>query len=176
MAIQRILVPVDGSVEASAAFEKAMEIARLADAEVIVAYVMDIRKKMSTFEKLTGEKEAYTQDEVEEEARPVFAPFRKEAGAGCRIRCVAAAGAPSLTITALAHKLDVQLVVMGNRGSGGMKRFMTGSVSQYVLENALCPVMIVKNPEAMKKKKEKEEWEEQFYPSRLAERNGKKNQ
>ena len=26
------------------------------------------------------------------------------------------------------------------------------------------------------KKKEKEEWEEQFYPSRLAERNGKKNQ
>ena len=49
MAIQRILVPVDGSVEASAAFEKAMEIARLADAEVIVAYVMDIRKKMSTF-------------------------------------------------------------------------------------------------------------------------------
>lgn len=176
MAIQRILVPVDGSVEASAAFEKAMEIARLADAEVIVAYVMDIRKKMSTFEKLTGEKEAYTQDEVEEKARPVFAPFRKEAGAGCRIRCVAAAGAPSLTITALAHKLDVQLVVMGNRGSGGMKRFMTGSVSQYVLENALCPVMIVKNPEEMKKKKEKEEWEEQFYPSRLAERNGKKNQ
>ena len=67
MAIQRILVPVDGSVEASAAFEKAMEIARLADAEVIVAYVMDIRKKMSTFEKLTGEKEACTQDEVEEE-------------------------------------------------------------------------------------------------------------
>ena len=58
MAIQRILVPVDGSVEASAAFEKAMEIARLADAEVIVAYVMDIGKKMSTFEKLTGEKEA----------------------------------------------------------------------------------------------------------------------
>ena len=86
------------------------------------------------------------------------------------------AGAPSLTITALAHKLDVQLVVMGNRGSGGMKRFMTGSVSQYVLENALCPVMIVKNSEEMKKKKEKEEWEEQFYPSRLAERNGKKNQ
>ena len=83
---------------------------------------------------------------------------------------------PSLTITALAHKLDVQLVVMGNRGSGGMKRFMTGSVSQYVLENALCPVMIVKNPEEMKKKKEKEEWEEQFYLSRLAERNGKKNQ
>ena len=113
MAIQRILVPVDGSVEASAAFEKAMEIARLADAEVIVAYVMDIRKKMSTFEKLTGEKEACTQDEVEEEARPVLAPFRKKAGAGSRIRCVAAAGAPSLTITALAHKLDVQLVVMG---------------------------------------------------------------
>ena len=53
---------------------------------------------------------------------------------------------------------------------------MTGSVSQYVLENALCPVMIVKNPETMKKKKEKEEWEEQFYPSRLAERNWKKNQ
>lgn len=175
MAIQRILVPVDGSVEAGAAFQQALEIAGLADAEVIVAYVVDIREKMSTFEKLTGEKEACTEDELEEEAGPVFAPLRKDAGEH-RIRFVAAAGAPSLTITALAHKLDVQLVVMGNRGSGGMKRFMTGSVSQYVLENALCPVMIVKNPKVMQERKEREEWREQFYPSRLAERNGKKNQ
>ena len=102
MAIQRILVPVDGSVEAGAAFQQALEIAGLADAEVIVAYVVDIREKMSTFEKLTGEKEACTEEELEEEAGPVFAPLRKDAGEH-RIRFVAAAGAPSLTITALAH-------------------------------------------------------------------------
>ena len=57
-----------------------------------------------------------------------------------------------------------------------MKRFMTCSLSQYLLEIALCPFMIVKIPESMKKKKEKEEWEDQFYPSRRAEINVKKNQ
>jgi nucleotide-binding universal stress UspA family protein len=40
------------------------------------------------------------------------------------------------------------LLVMGSRGLGGIKGFILGSVSRKVVEEAPCPVLIVKEPGA----------------------------
>jgi len=53
-------------------------------------------------------------------------------------------GAPADEIVAAANDYDTDLVVVGARGRGGMARLLLGSVSEKVLRDARCPVLIVK--------------------------------
>lgn len=45
-----------------------------------------------------------------------------------------------------AQQVDADVIVMGTRGRGGFKRALLGSVSDHVVRNAPCPVIIT-NPE-----------------------------
>jgi nucleotide-binding universal stress UspA family protein len=47
-------------------------------------------------------------------------------------------------IADLAEELGAGLIVMGSRGHGGIRRALMGSVSDYVMRQAHCPVMIVR--------------------------------
>jgi nucleotide-binding universal stress UspA family protein len=51
-------------------------------------------------------------------------------------------GAPGSALCALATELPGSAIVMGSRGRGGIKRALLGSVSDYVVRNAPCPVVI----------------------------------
>jgi nucleotide-binding universal stress UspA family protein len=53
-------------------------------------------------------------------------------------------GHPAREVVAAAASFDADLVVVGARGLGGMKRLLLGSVSERVLHDARCPVLIVK--------------------------------
>jgi nucleotide-binding universal stress UspA family protein len=47
----------------------------------------------------------------------------------------------------LARERDASAIVMGSRGRGGIKRALLGSVSDYVVRNAHCPVIITRPAE-----------------------------
>ena len=53
-------------------------------------------------------------------------------------------GIPADEILAAANDYDTDLVIVGARGRGGMARLLLGSVSEKVLRDARCPVLIVK--------------------------------
>lgn len=53
-------------------------------------------------------------------------------------------GRPSEVIIATCREGEYDLIVMGSRGFGKIKQLFMGSVSQYVLYYAECPVMIVR--------------------------------
>ena len=53
-------------------------------------------------------------------------------------------GHPAEEIVHLAEQLDSDCVVVGSHGMSGIKRFLLGSVSDYVLQYAPCSVLIVK--------------------------------
>ena len=41
---------------------------------------------------------------------------------------------------------DAELIVVGRRGRGAMKSLVLGSVSSYVVQHAICPVLVVQAP------------------------------
>ncbi|KAK6131639.1 hypothetical protein DH2020_034653 [Rehmannia glutinosa] len=55
-------------------------------------------------------------------------------------------GDPKEMICDVAEQMHVDLIVMGSRGLGKIKRAFIGSVSDYVIHHAKCPVLVVKPP------------------------------
>jgi nucleotide-binding universal stress UspA family protein len=51
-------------------------------------------------------------------------------------------GPPGAAICTLARDENAAAIVMGTRGQGGLKRAFFGSVSDFVVRNAPCPVVV----------------------------------
>jgi nucleotide-binding universal stress UspA family protein len=53
-------------------------------------------------------------------------------------------GEPGPTIVADAKEWTADLIIVGSHGYTGLRRMLAGSVSQYVVDHAPCPVEIVR--------------------------------
>jgi nucleotide-binding universal stress UspA family protein len=53
-------------------------------------------------------------------------------------------GRPDKEIVALSEEIGAELIVMGSRGQGGIRRALMGSVSESVVRHAHCPVLVVR--------------------------------
>jgi nucleotide-binding universal stress UspA family protein len=56
-------------------------------------------------------------------------------------------GDPGMTLCAYARESSAAAIVMGRRGQGRIKRALMGSVSDHVMRNAHCPVVVSGPPE-----------------------------
>jgi nucleotide-binding universal stress UspA family protein len=56
-------------------------------------------------------------------------------------------GTPFYEIVRYARERDVDLIVMGTHGRGGLAHVLLGSVSEKVVRKAPCPVLTVRHPE-----------------------------
>ncbi|MBC7544312.1 MAG: universal stress protein [Candidatus Sericytochromatia bacterium] len=54
-------------------------------------------------------------------------------------------GDPGATIVAVAQELDVDVIVMGSHGRDTLARLLIGSVANYVVNHATCPVLVFKS-------------------------------
>lgn len=53
-------------------------------------------------------------------------------------------GEPGPAIVAIANDCEADLIVMGTHGRSGINRMLIGSVAEYVLRYARCPVLTMK--------------------------------
>jgi nucleotide-binding universal stress UspA family protein len=53
-------------------------------------------------------------------------------------------GSPADEIIAAAEEIGATLIVLGSRGMGSVRSVLLGSVSERVLHNAYCPVLVVR--------------------------------
>jgi nucleotide-binding universal stress UspA family protein len=63
-------------------------------------------------------------------------------------RTLVVRGAPGDALCQLAAERGARAIVLGTRGRGGVKRALLGSVSDHVVRNAPCPVVITGPTEA----------------------------
>jgi nucleotide-binding universal stress UspA family protein len=141
----RILLATDGSEQAELAVLRAVELADATDSELHVVHVGVVPTFLKSYPGTLGyERRLYEQ--IEEESRELLRKLSwrvKAAGgtvAGTHLRM----GQVALEIVALAEELGADLIVMGCRGLGGVRRALMGSVSDSVVRHAHCTVLVVR--------------------------------
>lgn len=66
-----------------------------------------------------------------------------------------ATGKPGETIVGIAEQENAQMVVVGTRGTGKVRRTILGSVSDYLVHHAHCPVVVCRHPETIMKQQQR---------------------
>jgi nucleotide-binding universal stress UspA family protein len=141
----RILLATDGSEQAELAALTSVDLADATDSELHVVHVGVVPIFLKSYPGTLGyERTLYEQ--IEEMSRELLRKQTwrvKVAGgtvAGAHLRI----GQVDLEIVALAEELQADLIVMGSRGLGGVRRALMGSVSDSVVRHAHCPVLVVR--------------------------------
>lgn len=153
--IRHILVPTDGSEGALHAAEEAGDLARSLGAKVTVLYVQDednvVAHAWGAGNKPDdGADDLGPVDQVRNtlEKRALEEELPKTAAALGKLdeepKLVVAWGQCSQGICEYATNNNVDLIIVGSHGRSGLKRAILGSVSQAVVNQAACPVTIVK--------------------------------
>lgn len=142
----RIVVGTDGSDTASEAVRQAGEMAKLFGAKLNI---------VSAYEPVSSERLREESREIPEDVQHLVTPredvdalletaattWRKE---GIEVEIHARQGDPADAILDVAEELGADLVVVGNKGMTGAKRFLLGSVPNKVSHHAPCSVTIIK--------------------------------
>jgi nucleotide-binding universal stress UspA family protein len=135
----KILLATDGSREADLAATTAADLAKGTDSELHVVHVGPFMPMLfSTMEEEPAR--------MAREARKTLddAVGRLEAASDEVARAHLKVGGASEEIVALAEELGAGLIVMGNRGRGGIRRALMGSVSDSVVRHARYAVLVVR--------------------------------
>jgi nucleotide-binding universal stress UspA family protein len=141
----RILLATDGSEEAELAALMAVDLADATDCELHVVHVGVVPIFLKSYPGTLGyERRLYEQ--IEEVSRELLRKqsWRVKAAGGAVAGTHLRMGQVALEIVALAEELQADLIVMGSRGLGGVRRALMGSVSDSVVRHAHCPVLVVR--------------------------------
>jgi len=128
MKLERILVAIDGSPDSLAALDWAAGLAALAGAEVVAVHAVGLLEQDRSDE--------LRRTIVEEWCAPLSA-------AGIRSRQLLRDGSAVPVVLATADEEEVDLVVLGSRGTGSSTSQLLGSTSTQVSRQANQPVVIV---------------------------------
>ena len=63
---------------------------------------------------------------------------------GVKVQPYLRVGYPFDEIVLMANHFDVDLIIIGSHGRGGISRLLVGSTAERVVEHAPCPVLVVK--------------------------------
>lgn len=63
------------------------------------------------------------------------------------------AGKPGEVICHLAEEENAAMIITGTRGMGKMRRTILGSVSDYLVNHAVCPVMVCRDPSDIERRR-----------------------
>jgi nucleotide-binding universal stress UspA family protein len=141
----RILLATDGSEQAELAVLRAVELADATHSELHVVHVGVVPIFLQSYPGTLGYY-GKLYEQIEEESKELLRKqsLRVKAAGGTVAGSHLRMGQVALEIVALAEELGADLIVMGCRGLGGVRRALMGSVSDSVVRHAHCPVLVVR--------------------------------
>ena len=145
---QRILVPVDGSDQATRGLDAAVELAeRFGGAILILCVYRHYSPLEASLSMVRGSGQLDTPDEaLKSYAKDLVKEAKQRAiAAGAKVvEAFAKRGHPARTIVAFAEEQKADSIVMGTRGLGDVGGFLLGSVSHKVTSMAKVTCVLVK--------------------------------
>ena len=148
---KKILVAIDGSAPSLHALKIAAGMAANNKAELTILSVVPPIPSMG----LEGEMPQLPDyiDTIEESVKKMVTSKVKEvedSHPDLKVVPIVMTGSPSRKIVEAARAREVDLIVVGNRGTGGILNWMLGSVSRQVTDACTVPVLVVKDREFCK--------------------------
>jgi nucleotide-binding universal stress UspA family protein len=154
---QRILVALDSAKASDYVFQKALSLAKLDQATLMLLHVLSGEEKGSPNMPLSPILDYYPQASskaaenyqkqwriFEEKCLDQLKGYQDEALAlGVPSEVNQQFGSPGLTVCEVAQTWQAELIVMGSRGHSLLHQLVLGSVSNYVLHHAPCSVLII---------------------------------
>jgi len=139
--LKRILVPSDFSEYSAAAMGYACALADKFHAELHVLHVLESQVSATPVFGGGLALNPIVNESIEhaEKALAQTVPERQAVRA-------TAEGPPFLEILRYAKDNDIDLIVMGTHGRGGLAHVMLGSVAERVVRKSTCPVMTIRHP------------------------------
>lgn len=143
MKLQTILVPLDGSSLAEAALPKAVELAEVSGARLLLLRAAQVRT-------LPGVDPTLAQVEVVREAEEYLARVGEHLGdLGFKeVECSVWYGPAAYSIVEAARLYKADLILMTTHGRSGLGRLILGSVAESVLRGTTTPILLLRAAEA----------------------------
>jgi nucleotide-binding universal stress UspA family protein len=142
----RIVVGTDGSETAAEAFRQAVDLAKLAGAQlsIVSAYAPISDRKVKDQQREAPADVQYEigpREDVNLVLDAAAADARKE---GIEVQTHPLEGDPAEAILNVAEETKADLIVVGNKGMTGARRFLLSSVPNNISHHAPCSVIIVR--------------------------------
>lgn len=139
--MQKIIVAYDGSTFAQKAIDKALELAKKEETEIICVNVIEEYCPIGLTEidctivreMQTKESNAITANALEE--------FKK---AGVNARVIIETGSPAEMIIEVAKREGADMIIAASHGKHGAKKFAFGSATARLIEHSPVPVLVMK--------------------------------
>jgi nucleotide-binding universal stress UspA family protein len=141
-----IVVGTDGSETANHALERAIQLALALGArlELVTAYEPVPQARLRAEAKEAPEDMQWAIGPSEEADVTLNNASEVAAAAGVETRRHARQGDPANAILDVAEEQHADLIVVGNKGMTGTKRFLLGSVPNKISHHAPCSVLIIR--------------------------------
>lgn len=139
----KILVPLDGSGLAERAVDQAGKVAKALGYEVILFQVIQNPLANAPEAGPSAEEQA-AQDTIDKAGAYLKSVASLLEEKGIKTRIEVGEGPPYAGILGLAHREDVEFIIMSTHGRTGLTRALMGSVAEKVVYTTKRPVMLVK--------------------------------
>jgi len=129
---RNLLLATDGKSHSDKAAQYAIELAQLTSSKLFIVYVVSPRSE--------AEKQAL----IDEGMGKLSELKARAAEVGVEVTTLLEGGSPYETVLAAADRTQAGAIIVGTSGKSSLDRVLIGSVSEFVVRNSRCTVIVVK--------------------------------
>jgi len=150
--MKKYLVPVDGSELSRHVVDQAIEIAKAQESEVTLLTIIPENAiyyygeyvSYEQSQKILGAQRMMHEESKKSSAKMLDDLGEKLSESNILLKKLVQSGLPAEEILKMTESGQYDMIIIGNRGFSPAKKLFLGSVSQRVLNEAQCPVLVVK--------------------------------